>query len=114
MRIASYSFGSITIDGQVYKADVIILGDRVVPNWWRKAGHSLCEEDLAEVIEYGPDVLIIGTGASGMMEVPEEVKRFLEDKGIEVISLRTSQAYKVFNEMSESGKRAAGAFHLTC
>lgn len=49
-HIDAYRFGEITIDGTTYRADVIVLPDRVVANCWRKEGHSLVVEDLAAVL----------------------------------------------------------------
>ena len=50
-QIESYRFGHIVIDGQSYTRDVILLADRVIPNWWRKEGHALYPEDLAAVAD---------------------------------------------------------------
>lgn len=114
MKIDSYNFGEIKIDGREYKNDVIVFPDRVSPDWWRKEGHSLCMEDLKEVLDYSPDVLIIGKGANGVMDVPSAIKKQLEEKGIDVIKEKTAAAVDIFNQKIEKDIRAAGAFHLTC
>jgi len=112
--IDDYSFGRIVVNGRVYDHDVIIYPDRIKPNWWRREGHKLYPEDLKDVIDYKPDYLIIGTGASGMMNVPEETMKYLEDKGIKVIILNTYEACKKYNYMVKNGYRVVAAFHLTC
>ncbi|MCX8161068.1 MAG: MTH938/NDUFAF3 family protein [Candidatus Saccharicenans sp.] len=112
MVIEGYSFGRMVIWGQVYTADLIIVGDDIFPNWWRLEGHSLCPDDLKLVIEKKPEVLVIGTGAYGAMDVPYETEKFLEEKGIEVIWKPTAEAVEIFNSISN--KKKAGAFHLTC
>lgn len=114
MKIESYSFGVIKIDGTEYRNDVIVFPDRVSPNWWRKEGHSLCMEDLKEVLDYSPDMLIIGVGANGVMEVPEAAKNRLQEKGIRTVIEKTTAAVDIFNREIEQGTRAVGAFHLTC
>ena len=48
-RLEDYSFGRLVVDGEEQTNDVIVLPGRVVTNWWRKEGHSLAMEDLAEV-----------------------------------------------------------------
>jgi hypothetical protein len=111
--INSYSFGSIEVNGRTYKNDLIIFPERVMSNWWRKEGHMLNLEDLEEVIEERPEVLIIGTGHNGAMQVPEEVVGDLKRQGIEVIVENTRKAYKTYNDMSAKRKCAA-ALHLTC
>ena len=114
MQIDSYSFGSMTVDGKIYNADLIIFPDRVKSNWWRKEGHALAIEDLDEVINYHPEVLIIGKGASNCMVIPPSIKNALKEKQIELIDENTEEAYQLFNEQIKKGKRAVGAFHLTC
>ncbi len=112
MKIESYSFGRMVIDGRTYTSDLIVVGDEVFPNWWRKEGHRLQSDDLKTVIEKKPDVLIIGTGAHGIMTVPAETLKYLEEAGIEVISQPTGQAVETFNQITD--RKKAAAFHLTC
>ena len=73
MHIDSYQFGKIVIDGTAYNSDCLILGDSVQPNWWRKQGHFLTSEDIQPVIAANPSILVIGCGASGLMEVSEDI-----------------------------------------
>lgn len=112
-EITNYSFGRIEIDGKVYTSDVIIYPDRVNPSWWRKEGHLLQPVDLDEVVAAKPSVLIIGTGASGVMEVPPETVRFLETRGISVRVGRTAEAVKLYNT-TPKGRPVVAALHLTC
>lgn len=113
MKIDSYDFGQITVAGKTYSSDVIIFPERVLSNWWRKEGHSLCLEDIDEVLKYEPQVLVIGTGYSGAMRVPPEVIKEIEAKGIEVTVQSTRQAWQTYNQLAKD-KKAVAAFHLTC
>ena len=111
--IESYSFGSITINGKTYSADVIIYQDIINDRWWRKSGHLLQIEDLKDIIVYNPEILIVGTGAHGLMKISDETKNYLKLKGIELITADTEKACKIYNDLK--GKRkVVGAFHLTC
>ncbi len=112
MKIESYSFGRMSVDGMDFTKDVIILSERVISPWWRKEGHYLQLEDLEEVVDYRPDILIIGTGYFGVMRVAPEVEERLRDLGIEYHIARSSRAVKLFNSIDS--KRKVGAFHLTC
>jgi len=111
-RIDSYTFGKIVINGKTYTSDVIILPDRVIPSWWRKEGHALHPDDLAEVVNAGPDTFIMGCGAYGVLKVPRATRDFLAAKGITLIDLPTAQAVQKYNELS--GGRIACGLHLTC
>jgi hypothetical protein len=67
--IDNYSFGSITIDGRTYDADVLVYPERIDNRWWRKEGHRLQLADLQGVLETNPSALVVGTGYFGRMYV---------------------------------------------
>ena len=113
VQIESYSFGQIVIDGNSYNEDVIVFPDRVRSNWWRKSGHEVCIEDLKEVLEEKPKTLIIGTGAYGAVKVLPETEAHLQAEGIKLITQRTEEAVRLFNELVKTERVAAG-LHLTC
>jgi hypothetical protein len=120
MKIEHYSFGNITVGGKSYTSDVIIYPDRVDSSWWRKEGHNLHVEDLKDIVKAQPDILVLGTGAYGVMRVPREIVAHLESKGIKAYAVRTGEAVDVFNDLQsktgESGKAGVviAALHLTC
>jgi hypothetical protein len=114
MRVDSYSFGSMTVNGRTYTSDLIVFPDKVKSGWWRAEGHVLSMEDLKDVIAYKPEVLVVGKGASGCMEIPLSTREALKAENIEIVDRNTDEAYILFNEEIRKGKRAVGAFHLTC
>ncbi len=114
MQIESYSFGVMKVDGREYRQDLIIFPDKVRSKWWRRQGHSLAVQDVCDVIEFKPELLVVGTGDSGMMAIPAATEKALQDAGIKVIAQNTGQARSIFNEQIKKGKNVVGAFHLTC
>ena len=113
MRIDSYDFGRIVVEGEVYTSDLIIYPERVEANWWRREGHLLQPEDLQEVMEYKPQTVIVGTGAYGQMKVAPQAKDALKVRGIELFYKPTEEACRVYNDISHSG-RVVACLHLTC
>jgi hypothetical protein len=111
--IDGYDFGEITIDGKTYHSDVIIYKDRVDDSWRRMEGHRLSLGDVVQILDMKPEILIIGTGAEGVMVVPEKVKAGIEAKDIKVIAKRTGEACGEYNRLSPS-KNVIAALHLTC
>ena len=111
--IGSYQFGQIVVSGQNYTSDVIIFPDRVKAHWWRKTGHELCLDDLAEVMVEKSEVLVVGTGESGCMKVLPEIKQGLESRGIKLIVETTDKACNIYNQLCQS-QRVVAALHLTC
>jgi hypothetical protein len=112
-RIGSYSFGQIVINGKKYTSDVIIFPDRVQGDWWRDESHELNLKDISGIIDENPEILLVGTGASGMMRVLPEVERKAEDRNIQLIVLPTNEACEIYNQLSPNN-RVVAALHLTC
>ncbi len=114
--IEGYSFGRIVVRGKTFHQDLIIHPEGIEEGWWRKEGHRLSMEDLPAILSKEPEVLIIGTGASGLMKVPEEVREALKDRGIEVMVMETGRACSEYNRLLEEKKdrRVVAALHLTC
>ena len=111
--IDSYHFGQIVISGKKYSSDVIVFPDRVQGSWYRSKGHELSLEDITEIITENPDVLIVGTGASGLVRVLPEVKKEVEARDIKLIVELTSEACDIYNQLSRL-QRVVAALHLTC
>lgn len=114
MEINNYRFGKIVVENTGYTSDVIIAPEQVIDNWWRKEGHKLHIEDLKVILEVKPDILVIGTGCFGRMLIPEDTRKYLETKGIEVRDSKTTDAVKEFNELQKRCARVVAALHLTC
>ena len=60
--------------------------------------------DVDEIIETGLDVLIIGTGYSGLMRVPEKTREFIESNGILLVVEKTKDACERYNNYKKSQK----------
>ena len=112
--INSCSFGFMVIDGRNYNSDLIIYPDgRIVDSWHRKKGHRLSTDDIRELIETDPDVIIAGTGTSGLVVPEKELKKLLSEKGIQFIHAPNQEAIELYNDFSLK-KRVGACFHLTC
>ena len=101
------------MNGEEHRRDLIILPERVIPDWRREQGHRLSLTDLREVIEYGPDILVVGTGAGGVMKVPRDVIDELTNRGIEVVTARAGKAVLEYNKMIGEGRRRPAPDLLT-
>jgi hypothetical protein len=111
--IDSYEFGAIVIDGKRYSSDVIIYPDRVKDDWWRKGGHELGIDDLEDVVEHKPDMIVVGMGDPGLMRVLPEAKQYIKSQEIKLMVQSTREACRTYNQLSSSQKVIA-LLHLTC
>ncbi|MDI6805732.1 MAG: Mth938-like domain-containing protein [Candidatus Bathyarchaeia archaeon] len=114
--IEFYDFGVMVINGKRYTSDLIVYQEKVFDGWWRREGHRLYVEDLSKVLSFEPkpQVLVVGTGFSGLLKVSKEVEETLKSHEIELVAQPTKEAVQTFNKLLTSGERVAGAFHLTC
>ena len=113
MKIESYSFGSILVDGESYTGDLIILPAEIDASWWRKRSHKVELADIPKLLEAEMDVIIFGTGAYGLMTIDKKVIEHFTDRNIELIIEKTGKAVNTYNEISEN-KKVIAALHLTC
>jgi hypothetical protein len=111
-HLKDYSFGRLTVDGQEHTRDLIVLPGRVVPDWWRREGHSLAMEDLNDVLDELPEQLVLGVGAHGQLRPDPAVLAELERRGVTVECLPTDAAVRRYGQLDE--RRTAAALHLTC
>lgn len=116
-KIDSCTLRKIVINGKTYENDVIIYPgtEGVKDNWWRKEGHSLSLDDIKDdLVNKKPDVLIVGTGWNGFLKISDETKNFLTENEITLISKKTPDAAREYEQASKTEERVMAAFHLAC
>jgi len=122
--IQEFSWGKFVIAGMEHSKsfqgkvgagkDIRLIGTEV-SKWKERQGHLLSEEMVTRVFDRNIETLIIGLGASGALECPESVEKYIKEQGIdEVILLKTQDACKKYNELYHSGKKVALLAHGTC
>ena len=114
MQIDQYRFGHINIDGHSYDADVIVFPNHVQDRWWRREGHQLAPEDLETVLAEKPELLVVGTGYFGRMQVSTDTLDSLRAAGIDVRIAKTGDAVDEFNRLQRECAAIVAALHLTC
>ena len=119
--IEEYRFGQIIIDGKKYNDNVEVRWTGEVLPFQFQQIHTFNIETIKRAVEQNPELIIIGTGESGLAMVTEEAKDFIIEKGIELIIDKTEEAIKTFNVMEEDSleeegkqRKVIGLFHLTC
>lgn len=116
MRIDSFSFGSIRIDGHTYDHDVIIDGGRVrkrrkdASKAYRESyGHTPLSS--AEEIPWDCRRLVIGTGAAGALPVLDEVRAEARHRRVELVAVPTERAIHL---LGGGAKETNAILHVTC
>ena len=117
-RIDATAFGSITIEGQKVKNDIILQLDGSVQKRKKKlskkvygTSHKISLEEAKYVYEKGAELLIIGAGQYRRVVMSEEAEKYINQKGCRVKLMATPEAIKAWNT---AGEKVIGLFHVTC
>jgi hypothetical protein len=112
--ITDFSFGKIVVNGRTYTDDIKIVRGQVVSDWWRKSGHRVDVEDVADILDSSPEIIVIGKGSPGLMKTSAPLREKLANHHITLIEKKTSKAIEVFNTLFQEGRKVAGGFHIAC
>jgi hypothetical protein len=112
--ITEFSFGRIVINGMAHTNDIKVVKGHIVPDWWRKSGHCVEIEDVQDILDADPEILVIGKGQPGYMNLSENLRKLLEKKEIQLIEEPTSKAIQTFNRLLDVGKNVSAGFHVGC
>ena len=117
MHVDAYEFGRITINGVVYEHDVVIERGKIRK---RKKGPSKPRRDefghtpltAEEKIPWSGRRLWIGTGASGLLPVAQELRREAHRRGVELLVETTPALVERINARLPTGTNLI--LHVTC
>jgi hypothetical protein len=114
MKIDSFSFSSIVIDGKKYNHDILIYADGRIEQRkggiWRFGSHNIKGEEIEKLLREKPEVVLVGTGTQGRAHLSKDVKT----KGAELMVSSSREAVGRFNELIDQGKKVAALIHITC
>ena len=112
--ITEFSFGRIVVEGQIYNQDIKIVRGKIVPNWWRKSGHSVEIEDVQDILNSKSETFVVGKGQPGYMNIANSLRVHLEKNNIQLIEEPTREAIQTFNRLHKEGSPVSGGFHVSC
>jgi glucokinase len=117
-EITNIGFGKITVGRETYDCDVVIsVGGKVkrrdesVAKEMYGTSHTVGVKELAKVCKGGPEILFVGAGKSGQVELTEDARRFLAQRLIRCEVQPTVKAVECYNK---SNRRKAALMHVTC
>jgi hypothetical protein len=105
--ITDFAFGKIVVNGKTYSDDIKIVRAQVISGWWRKSGHRVDVEDIADILESGPDIVVIGKGSPGLMKTSAHLRESMVANNIVLIEKKTAKAIEVFNKLFQEGRKVA-------
>jgi glucokinase len=117
-EITNIGFGKITVGRETYDCDVVIsVGGKVkrrdesVAKEMYGTSHTVGVKELAKVCKGGPEILFVGAGKSGQVELTEDARRFLAQR---LIRCEVQPTVKAVESYNKSNRRKAALMHVTC
>ncbi len=111
--INNYTFGTFIIDGKEFNSNVKLINN--TPKSCRHFdNHIITKDDFTDLIAAKPEIIIIGTGASGVVNVSEDIIDLIESKNIKLIIKKTAQACHEYNNLIKQKKNVVAVMHNTC
>ena len=111
--IDSNKFGYFRIGKDEFKSDIKIVNDKV-KIWNYVKHHQVMPEDVKELAEASPEIIIFGTGHTGLCKIQPETLKYLDDKNIKYLIKDTAQACSDFNRLASSKRKVFAILHATC
>ena len=112
-KITHARFG-LTVYGTipVPSLDVTVGSDGVL--WFRDKSHHMSIEEVTALLSPDTEVVVIGTGWHGAVQVDPAVQNIERVDGIVVYIQRTPEAFALFNELKAQGRKVVLIAHSTC
>ncbi|MCX7959593.1 MAG: MTH938/NDUFAF3 family protein, partial [Deltaproteobacteria bacterium] len=114
MKIDGYRFGTISVDGNEYSDDLIIAkGSEIIIPWIREKGHLCQKKDIERYLDGDIKKIIFGRGYFLVMKIDDDLRNYLQEKGIEFVEAGSKKAAEIFNG-TEDRSSLLFCIHLTC
>jgi len=109
--IQSYGPGRVVVNGETHRSSLLVMPERVVPNWRPGCFADLDERDFIELTAYRPEIVVLGTGTRQRFPAPA-LYRSLADRGIGLEVMDTGAACRTYNILMAEDRRVLAALLL--
>ena len=111
LTIRSVSDGQICIGDDVFDQTIALTADAVLDGWPQKDIGELRERDFSRLLDRGPEIIVLGTGAKNVFPARELVFSMARRKiGFEVMN--TAAAARTFNVLAGEDRQVAAVLYL--
>ncbi len=110
LTIRSVNADGIRIQDRLWPETIALTPDEVIDTWKSVAIEDLVEEDFASLLAHSPELIIVGTGATGEF-VPRELMFAFARRGVGLEVMDTAAAARTFNVLVGEGRRVAAVMY---
>ena len=106
--VTGFGIGWIRIGMDEYRENIVVLPDTIVKGWAPAGFDALVERDFARLLDYEPEIVLLGTGATQRFPHPR-LTAALSSARVGVEAMDTGAACRTFNILVAEGRRVAAA-----
>lgn len=106
-----YGNGYVMVNSQRFEKSVVVLPDRIVPDWAATTFEALAPEHFAALADLGCEIVLLGTGNQLRFPRAEIMRPILQSRvGLEVMDVQA--ACRTYNILLAEGRKVAAALLL--
>ena len=103
-----YGEGYVVVNGARHATSLVVSGERVITDWPAASVEALSADHLAAIVELGPEIVLLGTGAR--FTFPDRsLLAPLYKAGIGVEVMDTPAACRTYNILLGEGRNVVAA-----
>jgi hypothetical protein len=113
------TFGKVKFKDDIYDYDIYIdteMNAHRRPETAQErfgTGHTICAEELEQILTPDAEALVVGTGQSGCAQLARDAKELIARRQLELHMYESPKAIKAYNEICTTRKTVA-LIHVTC
>lgn len=111
IAIRNVADGEIRIGDRTYRKTIALTTTAVVEDWPPKPVDALTPEDFTPLLEFGPELIVLGTGDNNIF-APKQVTFALARQGVGLEVMNTSAAARTFNVLAGEGRKIAAVLYV--
>lgn len=111
IAIRNVAHGEIYIGDEIYRKTIALTTSEVVDDWRAKPVTDLMVEDFERLLEFGPELIVLGTGERHIF-APKQLTFALARQGIGLEVMDTPAAARTFNVLAGEGRKVAALLYV--
>lgn len=111
-KIKKVEFMDVHIDDEVHKDTDLFLFSGGIEK--AEASHKSTLEDFEKMMLHEPAAIVFGLGFKRNADFDGKIHEHAQKHGVDVYTLPTPEAARMFQELSRQGKKTVAKLHLTC
>ena len=111
LYVRKASADSVSVVDREFRASILLGATRVADDFSVRSVNELDEAAIEQILDFEPEVVLLGTGARAVFPPPQVLAQFLQ-RGIGLETMDNAAAARTFNVLVSEGRNAVAVFLL--